>query len=159
MPKPHESQKPGERGAPHEALEVFLGEWKAEGHAYAAGDQDSRDPKKNPTPWTSTHTARWHTGKFFLIQDERAQVAGPFDTVSIMGWDADTGSYFASSFENHGYYRLYDVRVDGKMWTFTGDTERARIEFSPDGRKQTIAWEWRPKDVWLPLCDRTATKT
>ena len=40
--------------------------------------------------WTSTHTARWHTGKFFLIQDERAQIDGPFDTLSVMGWDDDT---------------------------------------------------------------------
>jgi hypothetical protein len=158
MPNPHESQ-PGARGAPHEALEIFMGEWKAVGQAYAAPDQDSRDPKKSSTPWTSTHSARWHTGKFFLIQDERAQVAvQPFDTLSVMGWNADTRSYYASSFENHGYYRLYDVRADGKVWTFSGSTERARIEFSADGRKQMISWEWRPKDVWLPLCDRTATK-
>jgi hypothetical protein len=44
------------------------------------------------------------------------------------------------------------------VWTFTGATERARIEFSPDGRTQTIVWEWRPKDRWMPLCDRVARR-
>jgi hypothetical protein len=68
------------------------------------------------------------------------------------------GRYFARTFENHGFYRRYDVTVDGNVWTFSGETERARIEFSDDGRRQTITWEWRPKDLWLPLCDRVATK-
>jgi hypothetical protein len=39
-----------------------------------------------------------------------------------------------------------------------GETERARIEFSEDGRQQMITWEWRPRDQWLPLCDRVAVR-
>lgn len=74
-------------------------------------------------------------------------------SVGIRGMSAQ--SYLARLAD---YCHLYDVRVDGQVWTFTGGTERARIEFSPDGRKQTINWEWRPKDVWLPLCDRTANR-
>ena len=81
-----------------------------------------------------------------------------FDTLSVMGVDPQTGNYFARSFENHGFYRHYDVSVDGKVWTFSGEHERARIEFSEDNRKQTIVWEWKPQDQWLPLCDRTATR-
>lgn len=70
-----------------------------------------------------------------------------------MGWDDDSGCYFARAFENHGFYRHYDVTVNGHVWTICGKTERARIEFSDDGKRQTITWEWRPKDDWLPLCD------
>jgi hypothetical protein len=147
-----------ERGPQHDALEVFLGEWKAEGQSFGGPDQDARNPRNNPTRWTSTHKAIWHTGRFFLIQDERAQVGGPFDTLSVMGWDGEAGRYFARAFENHGFYRHYVVTVEGKLWTFSGKTERARIEFGDDGKQQTISWEWRPKDVWLPLCDRVATK-
>ena len=146
------------RGPQHDALEVFLGDWTAEGKAFGGPDQDDGDPRRNPTRWTSTHNARWHTGKFFLIQDERAQVGDPFDTLSVMGWDDATGRYFVRAFENHGFYRHYHMTVDGNVWTLSGDTERARIEFSDDGARQTIAWEWRPKDVWLPLRDRVATK-
>jgi len=33
--------------------------------------------------------------------------------------------------------------------------ERARIQFSEDGDRQTVLWEWRPfDDEWQPLCDR-----
>ena len=50
---------------------------------------------------------------------------------------------------------LFDTgRREAARW----DAERARIEFSADGRSQTIAWEWRPQDSWLPLCDRVAVR-
>lgn len=147
-----------QRGSQHDALGVFLGAWEAEGQSFGGPGQDAVNPRGNPTRWTSTHSAQWHTGKFFLIQDERAQVDGPFDTLSIMGWDDEAGRYFARTFENHGFYRHYDMTVEGYVWTISGATERARIEFSKDGRQQTITWEWRAQSVWLPLCDRVATK-
>ncbi|WP_309672281.1 hypothetical protein [Gemmatimonas sp.] len=56
-----------------------------------------------------------------------------------MGVDADTGHYFARTFENHGFYRHYDVHFDRRLWSITGERERARIEFSEDGNTQTIA--------------------
>jgi hypothetical protein len=158
MSEPDQRQTPPRRGLQHEALAVFLGDWKAEGQSFGGPRQDARNPRGNPTRWTSTHNARWHTGEFFLIQDERARVDGPFDTLSVMGWDDNAGSYFARTFENHGYHRHYDISVDGKVWTISGETERARIEFSADGERQIITWECRPKDAWLPLCDRVATK-
>jgi hypothetical protein len=154
----NEVQKPPERGSQHAALEVFLGDWQAEGQSFGGPGQDAQDPRGQPTSWTSRHSARWHTGKFFLIQDERAWVDGPFDTLSVMGWDEDKGGYFARAFENHGFYRDYAMTVEGNVWRMSGETERARIEFSRDGTRQTITWEWRPHDAWLPLCDRVATK-
>ncbi len=151
------TQSPPSRGKQHEALVVFLGQWHAEGQSYGSPDQPEDDPKSTAESWVSTHVGRWHTGEFFLIQDERARTGGrPFDTLSVMGVDPQTGRYFARSFENHGFYRHYDVAVDGRVWTFSGETERATIEFSADGRTQTITWEWRPRDRWLPLCDRVA---
>jgi len=105
----------------------------------------------------STHTGTWHTGEFFLVQDERATVGGkPFDMLSVMGVDAGTGRHFARCFESHGFYRHYEVAVDGRVWTFAGETERALIRFSADARTQAITWEWREQDQWLPLCDRGA---
>jgi hypothetical protein len=154
-----DAEAPPTHGAKQEALAMFLGDWKAEGESYGSANQDPGNPKGRPERWVSTHNGRWHTGEFFLIEDERAIVGGkPFDTISIMGLDARTGRYFAQSFENHGFERRYEVTVDGGVWTFTGKTERARIAFSEDGRTQTITWEWRPRGKWLPLCDRVATR-
>jgi dihydrofolate reductase len=147
------------RGSAHEALSVFLGQWRAEGISFGGTDQSGADPRSNGIPWVSTHATRWHTGDFFLIQDEQAQLAGKaFDTISVMGVDAATGSHFARTFENHGFYRHYDLSADHLTWLLKGQTERARTVFSADGNTQTINWEWLQDGKWLPLCDRVATQ-
>ena len=154
-----EIETPPKRNIKHEALEVFLGKWNAEGISYGGTDQSGADPRANGVPWTSTHSTRWHTGEFFLIQDERARVDGAvFDTLSMIGVDAPTGKYFARTFENHGFYRDYPLSMDGDVWTLSGKTERASISLSDHNRRQTIIWEWKQKGKWLPLCDRTATR-
>ncbi|RYG35331.1 MAG: DUF1579 domain-containing protein [Burkholderiales bacterium] len=152
-----DAEAPPQRGSLHEALSVFLGDWRAEGSSYGSPDQDPDDPKGKPEAWTSTHTAHWHTGEFFLIQDERAIVGGKaFDTLGYMGVDPATGRYFSQSIENHGFERRYEMSVNGNVWKMSGEHERATITFSQDGRTQDIKWEWKPSGVWLPLCDRTA---
>ncbi len=156
---PSEAKTVPGRGEAHQALAVFLGRWRAEGESYGSPHQTVEDPRSGAEPWVSTHSGKWHTGEFFLIQDERATVGGkPVDTLTVLGVDAATGRYFARCFENHGFYRHYDVDVNERVWSFRGETERARIEFSEDGRTQTIFWEWRPSDGWLPLCDRVARR-
>jgi hypothetical protein len=154
-----DNEAPSTRGPDHERLAVFLGDWEAEGTSYGGTDQSGDDARQNSVPWTSTHTGRWHTGEFFLVQDERARPGGDvFDTLSIMGFDPTAGAYFARTFENHGFYRHYDVSLSGSRWEYSGEFERAVVTFSEDARTQTIAWEWRPEGDWLPLCDRTAVR-
>ena len=152
------NRAPQAGGPSHQALAVFLGAWRAEGTSFGGTDQSGPDPRANGIPWVSTHAARWHTGEFFLIQDERARLAGmPFDTISIMGVEPG-GGYFARTFENHGFYRHYALAVTDRTWMLTGETERARTTFSLDGAIQTIAWEWLRDGKWLPLCDRVASR-
>ena len=154
-----ESVSPPVRGSAHDALSVFLGDWRAEGMSFGGTDHSSVDLGANGVPWVSTHTAHWHTGEFFLIQDERAQIGGAtFDTLSIMGVEPDTDAYFARTFENHGFYRHYALSVDGRTWLLEGETERARTVFDDDGITQTITWEWLRDGKWLPLCNRVATR-
>lgn len=73
-----------------------------------------------------------------------------------MGWDAEAGRYFARTIENHGFARDYTMAVDGRIWTLSGERERATYRFSEDGRTQHISWEWKPGQEWLPLHDRNA---
>ena len=147
-----------QRSEKHEALSAFLGQWTSRGTSYGGTDQSGKDPKANGEPWLGTCEGRWHTGSFFLVQDERVDIAGKrFDTLSILGVDED-GEYFARSFENHGYTRDYQVERAGDRWTISGDAERASIEFAEDGKTQTITWEWKSENKWLPLCDQVAEK-
>ena len=142
------------RGARHEALGVFVGRWKASGTSY--GENAASSSRADESPWESIYTARWHDGGFFVVQDEHAN--GPFDPLSVLGWDDEAGAYFAIVFENHGFVRKYVVEAKGNVWTFSGLHERARVEFSDDGNKQTIRWELKGGEVWAPLCDRVARK-
>ena len=82
-----------------------------------------------------------------------------FQGIAIISWD-DTNKHFVTrSYENHGFIRDYLTSVDGETWTFTGETERARVEFADGGDTQKIAWEWRQVgEDWLPLCDRVAKR-
>ena len=147
------------RGSAHQALAVFLGEWRAEGLSFGATDQSGVNPKANGVRWVSTHRARWHTGDFFLIQDERAEVDGnTFDTLSVLGVEPGKGRYFARTFENHGFYRHYALSVADRTWSLMGETERARIVFDAKGDTQTITWEWLRDGKWWPLCDRVASR-
>lgn len=140
-------------------LSAFLGHWKAEGTSYGGPGQDSDDPRASGVPWVSEHHAYWYTGEYFLVQDERARPGGEvFDTLWVMGRDGETGRLFARTFENHGFHRDYGLEQNGRCWNLSGETERATITFSKDGRTQTIRWEWKPEDRWLPLCDRTAIR-
>src|SRR5688572_7781173 len=68
-----DAETPPVREEHHRALDVFLGKWRAEGTSYGSPDQDEREPKGNGVPWQSTHEGRWHTGDFFLVQDEKAR--------------------------------------------------------------------------------------
>jgi len=154
--------QPVDRGELHEALSVFVGKWRAEGWSYTGTDPNANDPKQPRERWLSTLDASWHTGEFFLIQNERAysgeDTTGVFETHSVFGVDPSTGAYFVHTFENHGYFRLYGLKRDGKVWTFDGQTERARYVFSDDARSVTIAWELMKGGKWMPLCDRVAFK-
>ena len=122
------------RSADHEALNVFLGDWRAHGASF--GNTDLSDVARvDGEPWSSIHTAHWHTGSFFMVQDERATIAGrPFDTLSIIGVDLQSGGYFVRSIENHGYYRHYGLTRDGDTGAIDGVTERATIDFADGNR-------------------------
>ena len=153
------SESPPIRGHQHDSLGVFQGRWTATGLSYGGTDQSGPDHKANGENWTSTHEAQWHTGLFFLVQNEHAKIAGgEFDTLSVMGVDSATRGYFARTFDNHGFYRHYELTRDRNVWSLTGKTERARIEFQNGDRTQIISWEWQPQANWLPLCDRQASR-
>jgi hypothetical protein len=148
---------PPVRGPAHERLGVFVGRWHAEGMSYGGPDQDPEAPRARGVPWISGELTEWHPGGFFIVQDEDATIGSQsLITHAMIGWNAGAGHYVAHAIENHGFYRRHIVRNHGAIWTFTASTERATVEFSDDGERQSVLWEWRPSgETWLPLCERT----
>ncbi len=139
---------------PHELLACFIGDWHADGWTHGGDGQTPQNPRGETATWRSIHTARWHSGGYFVVQDERAN--GPFDTLAVLGWDLEAERYFVRTVENHGFSRDYTMTVEGRIWKISGDTERATYTFSEDGDRQDIVWEWQRDGHWLPLCERTA---
>src|SRR3954469_24917702 len=99
---PSESLK---RTDAHSALGAFVGRWRAEGWSYTGTDPNAKDPKQPRERWFSTISAEWHTGEFFLIQNEREysgeDSTGVFETHSVFGVEPETGEWFVHTFENH----------------------------------------------------------
>ncbi len=147
------------RGVAHDRFSVWVGDWHAEGESYASGQVES-DPRGSVETWVSDESIAWLPGHFFIARRTDGRVGSrAISGLDVFSVDPDTGAYTTRGYENHGFLRDYVTRVDGAVWTFTGETERARVEFSEDGDTQTVCWEWRkPGGVWLPLCDRVARR-
>ena len=138
------------RGVEHDRLAEWVGEWRAQGTSFAADGSATR--------WQSEESVEWLPGRFFLLQRWNEHGAKePFIGTSVIGFDPPAG-YFIHSFENHGFYRRYDMTVEGSVWTISGATERARIEFTEGGKTQLIRWEFKPAETWQPLCERIALR-
>lgn len=148
---------PPKLGPAHKRLAAFAGKWRAEGQSFGGKNQGAKHPRANAEKWISKETTAWHSGNFFLVQQEDATVGrDKLITHAIIGYDQRKKQYFSHAVENHGFYRRYAVTARGRVWTFDSGTERACIEFSRDGKTQKVLWEWRPKGTkWLPLCERT----
>lgn len=99
-------------------------------------------------------------------------VEGPFDDVAALQfsaskwtgrpWDRDAERFLARSFENHGPSRDCTMTFDGLAVRLDGEYQRSaapsmRPATRDDaGDTQTVAWQWRRGENWLPPCDRVA---
>ena len=62
------------------------------------------------------------------------------------------------NFDNLGYHRTYESKMKNNLWTLTGQSERATIEFDQSGKTYREFWEIKTDGNWQPLCRRTGTK-
>lgn len=140
-PDLHAKRTPG----PHQQqLAAFLGAWKLTG-TLAGSD----------APVVGRQVYELLPGNFFI--------AGHWDRkfgdvhhigTSILGYQPDTRTLFAHNFDNLGYARKYVLSLSERTWKFSGQFERATIEFAADGNSFTEVWH-RSKDgkTWTPLCN------
>ena len=146
--------------AAHKRLEVFIGNWHAEGTSYGDG-QDAADPRAAGVTWTSDESYEWLPGSFFVLHRWDAQMGKhEFKGAEIMGYDEAEGGYFTRMFDNAGHHPDYAGSVDGDVWNFTEAQTRATVKVQDGGDKMTFNWEWKNGgSKWLPLCDRVAVRT
>lgn len=143
----------------HRLLNIFIGDWHAEGTSYGDG-QDTRQPRASGVPWTSDESYEWLTGQFFVLHRWEA-MAGKrsFKGAEMIGYDEAEGGYFTRMFDNAGNHPEYRASVKGDVWTFKESQTRATVVVHADGNEMNYKWEWKNGDsAWLPLCDRIARR-
>jgi hypothetical protein len=140
--KPLAPEPKPERGAAHEKLAVFIGDWRGQGTGGAGSEMTTRE------------TYDWIEGKFFLENRFDQQVGKASHIgVGLIGYDAEAGTYRLRMADNLGYARDYEVRDEGgDVWRFLGERERATLTFKGD--RMNVRWEHRPDGGdWAPLCE------
>jgi hypothetical protein len=130
-----------QRGAAHERLAVFVGDWYGDG---LGGD----------APMTTLENYDWVEGGFFLVTSFNQTVGSAAHIgVGTIGYDVQSGTYSAHMVDNLGYDRIYELidRGDG-VWSLIGERERATLTFRGD--RLSVRWEHRPDGgAWMPLCE------
>jgi hypothetical protein len=146
--------------AAHKRLEVFIGDWHAEGTSYGDG-QDAADPRAAGVAWTSDESYEWLPGSFFVLHRWDAQMGKhEFKGAEIIGYDQAEGGYFTRMFDNAGHHPDYAGSVDGEVWCFTEAQTRVTVTVQNGGDEMSFNWEWKNGGrKWLPLCDRVALRT
>jgi len=129
----------------------ILGRWRIEG---ANTSSTAHAPVKGKEIYERM------PGEFFIhscwshrFEDRR------HDGVSIFGYDPVDRSLYSRSFDNLGYARRYELSVEGRRWTYSGEAERATQDFGPDGKRFRIQWERLVDRKWLSLCELVGHRT
>jgi hypothetical protein len=136
----------------HRLLDVFVGQWRVSGTSAPGGPGSEV---------AGGESYEWLPGGFFLMNRWQRDFGAGNEHVGtgILGHLPEAPLFFAQSFDNLGYERRYDVSVEGRVWSYVGPWERARIEFAEDHQSFTARWELsKDGESWSPLCDLKMTK-
>ena len=134
-------------------LMIFTGNWKVEG-VNSASAPNSPDVKV-----TGTQKVKLMEGGKFLIADWEYKSSGEGHIgISLLGTDNDSKTPKMRNFDNLGFYREYELNCKNDTWEIKGETERATLEFSKNGKSYNEKWEIKKNGKWHPLCERKATK-
>jgi hypothetical protein len=149
---PHAHRRPGRE---QELLKLFLGAWNVEGHNAPSAPDAEGDAV------TGRDVFELLPGGFFIQGhwDHTFASGVVFTGIAMLGYDPDEGSFFAHHYDNLGYPRRYPVTYNDRVFTYTGQYERATIVFSPDGQRMIQTWEMSDDgENWRPLCELHSSK-
>ena len=116
-------------------LEPLVGEWTVE----------AKWPDGEPWPGGGKVTFEWHASGAHLLQHGTAEFPEAPDNVSIIGCDADNGTYFQLYSDERGVCRVYEMSIGNGEWKLWREGEpfsqRFTATFSDDRNTITGRWE------------------
>ncbi|MEP6572627.1 MAG: DUF1579 family protein [Gemmatimonadota bacterium] len=155
------SPQPAAATPQHLRLEVFAGNWSAQGHQH--------EGVVGPAAKISAiERFEWLPGGFFLVHHFEGRVGrDEASCIEITGYDSVSRSYPTRTYYNNGQRNDWDVREENGIWMFTGDWPtpdgsmkvRCTVEFSNSGGTRTAKWEHSTSGAaWRTFWDVTAIR-
>ncbi|WP_157373890.1 hypothetical protein [Arenibacter certesii] len=133
-------------------LMLFKGMWNVQGKNLPGAPIDANQPLHGTQNVTIL-------GNNFLVAHWNYKfVDNEHFGISIIGTDNDSSQPKLHLFDNGGSYRAYDLKIEGNLWTITGETERSTMVFDKEGNTYKEHWEIKLDGKWNPLCERYGTK-
>jgi hypothetical protein len=141
---------PGSASPPEEPLrqlDIFEGKWNVEVEKLKGARSGQEEIVRG------IETYDWLSGGHFMVNRWSRKVGMDVHIgIGVVGFDPSTGYFTANHFDNRGAARSYNVTVSRLTWKYMGTQERARIDFTPDGRTFVAFWEGSDDGIkWEPL--------
>lgn len=137
-----------------DALSWFVGKWQVRGY------NEPITPEGRRMEVTGFQEYAFIPGKFFLSGSWDHRFGdGSHRGICVLGYEPGQGVYFAHHYDSLGYVRRYQLELEGRRWTISGEEERATFVFGSDSSSYRELWELRRDgEAWRPLCVLEASR-
>jgi hypothetical protein len=144
-------------------LDFFVGTWMVDGTI-------AQGPWGAGGKFTSTNTAEWMPGKFFVEGHADfkmpPELGGDGKAVSYLGYDTDENVYTYNSFNSQGRRETSTGAVSGDTWTWTSSANYGGQEIKQKRTMKVLSptsyslkFEVSTDGTnWMPFMDAKATK-
>lgn len=137
---------------PMARFEVFIGTWNTTGEVLATDENDAGR-------LIATDTYRWLPGRRFVVHEVDARFDGaPSRSMEVVGFDASTRRYAATSYDDRGTREQFVVSLDRRRWTISGRTARFDGRFDARRNRLTGLWELKGRKAWQPWIELTLSR-
>ena len=157
------AQMGGPPGPEVKKLEYFLGTWTSEGTV-------AQGPWGAGGKFTTTETAEWMPGSFFMQTNSEAkmppEIGGDSKEFSVMGYDTQQNVYTYDSFNSQGRHESSKGTLGGDTWTWNWTSNYGGMEIqgkmtikqiSPTSYTTKIEISMDGKE-WISFMETKATK-
>jgi hypothetical protein len=135
-------------------LDALVGKWKSEGETVTTDSETS-------IRISGTDIYEWLPGGFFMIHHVDVKIGDEqVNVIEMIGGNEEIAGFPMRAFDNHGNYSVMHATVDPNgVWTFAGESTRARLTVSDDRKTMKAHWERSDNgSYWQPWMEMRFTK-
>ena len=135
------------------AWEPLIGSWASSGRTVERPGEPSVEIE-------GSDVYEWLPGRLFVVHHVDVRMGPEQVNVLEMIGEPDGDAVLMRSFDHLGNSAVMRAVVDAEgMWTFAGETERARLVVAEDGASMAATWERRIDGGWEHWMDMRFRRT